>query len=260
MILGGVVLILLLGGYGLLQGCRNAISPSPVVVTRQPPPDPPSVTSLAAVNSPRLPGKPAAAAPKADPVAPKSPAVADPIMVHVVGAVKQPGVYKLPAKARLLDAVRAAGGAKGGADLEAVNLASFVQDGEQIRVPTLSERALPRLAAAAARSSPPRAELSARPTRSTARYPLAAPSPVTANGSPSPDQGAAPKKMTRVVNLNTADAAELTTLPGVGPKTAAAILAYRQEHGTFQRVEDLLEIRGIGEKKLGRMRDWIVVK
>jgi len=62
------------------------------------------------------------------------------------------------------------------------------------------------------------------------------------------------------VNINTADAEELATLPGVGPKTAAAILAYRQEHGSFRRVEDLLEIRGIGEKKLAKMRDWIVVK
>jgi competence protein ComEA len=77
---------------------------------------------------------------------------------------------------------------------------------------------------------------------------------------PGTEHGAAVKKMTGVVNLNTASVEELGTLPGVGPKTAAAILAYRKEHGPFQRVEDLLEIRGIGEKKLTRMRDWIEVK
>ena len=66
--------------------------------------------------------------------------------------------------------------------------------------------------------------------------------------------------MTGVVNINTADAAALATLPGEGPKTAEAILAYRREHGSFQRAEDLLEIRGIGEKKLARMRDWVVVR
>jgi competence protein ComEA len=183
-------------------------------------------------------------------------------MVHVVGAVKKPGVYRLPPKARLMDAVHAAGGAKTGADLEAVNLASFVQDGEQIRVPALSERSLPHLAPATISRSlqSPRAEAPSRPVRSTARYPLAESAPAATGAAPGTEHGAAVKKMTGVVNLNTASVEELGTLPGVGPKTAAAILAYRKEHGPFQRVEDLLEIRGIGEKKLTRMRDWIEVK
>src|SRR5439155_1367323 len=137
----------------------------------------------------------------------------------------------------------------------------FVQDGEQIRVPTLSERSVPRSSAPlSARSSQSRVEPPSRPLRSTARYPTAEAAPVAPAGSPQPEHGTAAKKMTGVVNINTADAAALATLPGVGPKTAEAILAYRQEHGSFQRVEDLLEIRGIGEKKLGRMRDWVAVK
>jgi competence protein ComEA len=63
-----------------------------------------------------------------------------------------------------------------------------------------------------------------------------------------------------LVNVNTATAEELDALPGVGPVTAAAILEFRREHGPFQRVEDLLEVRGIGEKKLERMRTRVVVR
>jgi competence protein ComEA len=257
MLLGGVTLTVLLGSYCLLQGCHHAGTTPAVVITRQPPPDPPVVTPAVAVRPARMSASPAPAGPEPAANAPPRDAA---IMVHVVGAVKKPGVYQLRPKARLQDAVHAAGGARVGADLEAVNLAGFVQDGEQIRVPALSERSAPRPSMAAARSSPPRPEMPARPTRSTARYPLAAPSVTSAVGATSPNHGTAPKKMTGVVNINDADAASLATLPGVGPKTAEAILAYRTEHGAFQRVEDLLEIRGIGEKKLARMRDWVVVR
>jgi competence protein ComEA len=183
-------------------------------------------------------------------------------VVHVVGAVRRPGVYRLRARARLMDAVHAAGGAKAGADLEAVNLASFVQDGEQIRVPTLAERRALRAAALppvhAARRS--RAPVLLRPVRTTARYPLeAALPPQTAATKTSPTAATAAVS-DGLVNVNTANAEELDSLPGVGPATAAAILEYRREHGPFQRAEDLLGVRGIGEKKLARMRDRVVVR
>ena len=261
MLLGGAALALLLAVYGGIQWYRNATAPSPVVITRQPPPDPVPLNPVAVITSSKPPVA-RSTSPAVAEAAAGVPAEAAAIMVHVVGAVKTPGVYRLPPKARLMDAVHAAGGAKTGADLEAVNLASFVQDGEQIRVPALAERHLPRAAEAAGVSAPrsPRVEAPARPVRSTARYPLAASPPADTAVSSGADHGTAAKKMTGVVNLNAASAEDLGTLPGVGPKTAEAILAYRHEHGPFQRVEDLLEIRGIGEKKLGRMRDWVVVK
>ena len=188
--------------------------------------------------------------------------LADPIMVHVVGAVRKPGVYRLASKARLIDAVHAAGGVKAGADLEAVNLASFAQDGEQIRVPTLAERRSLRVADAANSSAlrSQRHGMPSRPVRSTARYPLAEATPAAAASTGGAASGEAGSKGGGLVNINTADEEALKTLPGVGPKTAGAILAYRQEHGPFQRVEDLMEIRGIGAKKLARLRDRVVVK
>jgi competence protein ComEA len=85
----------------------------------------------------------------------------------------------------------------------------------------------------------------------------ASPAAASAGGAPSGEAGS---KGSGLVNINTAAEEELKTLPGVGPKTADAILAYRQEHGPFQRPDDLLEIRGIGAKKLARMRDRVVVR
>jgi competence protein ComEA len=266
MLLGGAVLALLLGGVGLRQWWRSAAAPPPVVVTRFPPPESRSVP----VTGPTTPAQhaldtrpaPALGAVPAAAAAPHPPSeLGDPLMVHVVGSVRKPGVYRLAPKARLIDAVHAAGGAKAGADLEAVNLASFVQDGEQIRVPALSERRSLRVAGGAS-SSAPRSrgpDVPSRPVRSTARYPLAeaSPAPAPAGGAASGEAGS---KGSGLVNINTGAEEELKTLPGVGPKTAAAILAYRQEHGPFQRAEDLLEIRGIGAKKLARMRDRVVVR
>jgi competence protein ComEA len=139
-----------------------------------------------------------------------------------------------------------------------VNLASLVQDGEQIRVPTLAERRALRVAAPPSARTVPRGGLAPRPVRTTARYPLAV-RPV-ASLSRSDGVSAPDVSPNGPVNVNTAGAEELDTLPGVGPSTAAAILEFRRENGPFQRVEDLLEVRGIGEKKLAAMRDRIVLQ
>lgn len=185
------------------------------------------------------------------------------LRVHVVGAVRRAGVYALPSGARVIDAVEQAGGARPDADLEAINLADFAQDGEQIHVPSrraarASDRGIPLRTAsgkpAATRpASRPSPSAGALPTRTVGRYPIAA--------------SAAPEAPARaaatgagIVNVNTATAEELDTLPGVGPATAAAILEYRREHGPFQHPEDLLNVRGIGEKKLAAMRNRITVR
>jgi competence protein ComEA len=156
--------------------------------------------------------------------------------------------------------VTQAGGSRPDADLDAINLADFIRDGEQIRVPTRQRPARP--AAAVASAVPPRSRMA----------PSARPPVIVPPGAPSPQRtlgrypgrslasDAVPRLSAELINVNTASAAELDELPGVGPATAAAIIEYRREHGPFQRPEDLLQVRGIGPKKLAKMRDRVAVR
>jgi competence protein ComEA len=141
------------------------------------------------------------------------------LVVHVAGAVRRPGVYRLAAGARVVDAVRRAGGARRRADLSALNLAAKLEDGRQVLVPM--------------RGATP-----------------AAGGSVAAGGSAAP---ATP------VDLNTATADQLDQLDGIGPGMAAAILKYRQEHGGFGSVEELGGVPGIGEKRLAALREQVRV-
>lgn len=135
------------------------------------------------------------------------------IYVHVDGMVGTPGLYELSAGARAVDAIAAAGGFTVEADRSAVNLARFVDDGEQLIVP-------------AAGAEGPTAGIPAGDGR---------------------------------VNLNTADAATLETLPRVGPAMAAKIIEWRETNGRFATVDDLLAVSGIGEKTLEGMRSLVTV-
>lgn len=141
-------------------------------------------------------------------------------VVHVAGAVRHPGVYRLAPGARVQDAVRRAGGATRHGDANAINLAAVLQDGVQIVVPQrVAGGAAAAVATAAAPDAPP----------------------------------AAP------VNLNSATAEQLDTLDGVGPATAQKILDYRRQHGGFRTVDDLGQVPGIGPKKLAALRGKVQV-
>jgi competence protein ComEA len=140
------------------------------------------------------------------------------VVVHAAGAVNAPGIYQVPSDARLADVVAAAGGATVDADLDRVNLAAAVEDGQQVYVPRVGE---------AASSIPP--------------------------------PGGGSSGSSEPVNVNTADAGLLESLPGVGPATAQAIIAYRDEHGAFATVDELLDVPGIGDAKLAQLRDLVTV-
>jgi competence protein ComEA len=142
---------------------------------------------------------------------PRTAAVA---LVHVAGAVRSPGVYKMRDGERIQDAVRRAGGARRGADLNAINLAAKVADGQQVVVPRRGAAGQAAAAAAGEPGGPPQAP----------------------------------------VSLSTATAEQLDTLDGVGPATAAKILDYRRRHGGFRSIDDLGEIPGIGPKRLAALR------
>jgi competence protein ComEA len=139
------------------------------------------------------------------------PAAATPILVHVLGAVAEPGIYTLTEGERIVDAVAAAGGFTAEADESALNLARAVGDGEQIHVPAVGEEV------------------------------------------PEPNPGAPGG----LVNLNTADAAELETLPGLGPELAARIVDWREQHGRFSSVDDLLNVTGIGAKTVSGLAELV---
>jgi len=137
--------------------------------------------------------------------------------VYVTGAIQRPDVYLLPEGSIIKDAVAAAGGATEEADLERINLALPVTDGQQVHVPRLGEDSSP--------VQPPSGQ------------------PATAK-----------------VNINTADAATLESLPGIGPSLAQRIVEYRQAHGPFERIEDVMDVSGIGTATFEEIQDLLVVR
>lgn len=159
-------------------------------------------------------------------VAPQPTASAAPLRVYVSGEVVAPAVYTLPPGSIVDDAVRAAGGFTAAADPIAINLAQPLGDGMQITVP----------AKAAALPTPP---------------PISAP-PAFRSGGVEVDLGG-------LVNINTATQAELEALPGIGPSTAAQIIAYREANGPFTAIERIMDVPGIGEGKFGAMKALITV-
>jgi competence protein ComEA len=169
----------------------------------------------------------ASSAPGSDGAATSTTSAATEVVVHVAGAVASPGVQRLPVGSRVIDAVDAAGGAFPDADLPRVNLAALLVDGQQVYVPKPGEQ--PPLTTGAG-----------------------APSGADPSGAPGETPGS-------LVNLNTATAEQLDTLSGVGPSTAAAIIAHRDQNGPFTSVDQLLDVRGIGEAKLEQLRDLVTV-
>lgn len=135
-----------------------------------------------------------------------------PIYVHVAGAVREPGLYGLEDGERVDDAIRAAGGPLEDADLDAVNLAAKLKDGDKVVVPV--------------------------------------PGTEDEEGA----EGAGGK-----VNLNTADAAALEALPGIGPALSQRILAFREEQGGFGAVEDLMKVSGIGPRTFESLAELVAV-
>jgi competence protein ComEA len=141
------------------------------------------------------------------------------LVVHVAGWVRRPGVYRLPQGQRVVDAIDAAGGPRPGADLGALNLAAVLTDAQQILV---------------ARTGPPAASSGSGP-------------PAVSPAAPT------------LVNVNSAPPEDLETLPGIGEVLAAAIVAYREEHGPFTSIDQLMDVSGIGEVTLEEIRDLVTV-
>lgn len=144
-----------------------------------------------------------------------------PILVHVVGAVQQPGVYPLPRESRVQDAIQAAGGFAEEADQKAVNLAARLKDGEKITVPGVDDPVLP--------------------------------APAIPESSRSGNLSVGP------VDLNSASLEELQTLPGIGETKAKAIIQYREQNNGFDNIEELQEVDGIGPATFENLKELVTV-
>ncbi|EPD54367.1 comEA protein [Paenisporosarcina sp. HGH0030] len=143
------------------------------------------------------------------------------VVVDVKGQVLTPGVYTLTHGSRVLDAIQLAGGILPSADEKALNLAAKLTDEMVIYVPLIGEK------------------------------------DVATTISTTPDST---REKSTIININTADEMTLMTLSGIGPSKAKAILAYREEKGLFQSIEDLKEVSGIGDQTFEQLKDFISVK
>ncbi|WP_425577311.1 helix-hairpin-helix domain-containing protein [Streptomyces enissocaesilis] len=141
------------------------------------------------------------------------------IVIDVSGRVRQPGIHRLPAGSRVADALRAAGGVKAGADTVGLNRARLLMDGEQVVVGVPA--------------------------------PAGAAGPAAGGGAPASGRAAAP------IGLGSATAEQLETLPGVGPVLAQHIIDYRTEHGGFRSVDELREVKGIGDRRFADLRPLV---
>lgn len=206
-----VVAVLLLGlGVAVLALRGDGVVPlAPAAADGTSPGGSPAPSVPVPLGTPRTDDGPGPGAPDA---------AAAGLLVHVVGAVHEPGLVTVPDGARVADALEAAGGVTGEADLTAVNLARAVVDGEQLYVPLPGE---------------------------------AVPVPPGA----APGAAAAGPDARGTVDINTADAAALEALPGVGPAIAQAIVEWRAANGPFASVDELEDVPGIGPSTLEKMRD-----
>lgn len=148
------------------------------------------------------------------------------IKVYVTGAVNAPGVIELVLGARIEDAINLAGGVREDANLEEVNLAYCLEDGQKLYIPNINEKEVEYL--------------------------------TEQNGEKVIEE--TPNQSSSKVNINTGGIEELKSLPGVGESLAQKIIDYRNENGKFKTVEDLRSVSGIGDKKFESMKDYIVIK
>ena len=177
------------------------------------------------------------------------------VRVHVAGAVNNPGVYTLPAQGRTVDAIAAASGAAADADLDRVNLAGALSDGVQIYVPHRGETAAPaQIQPNGGTANAGQGNAANGASQNGASQSGTQPQPArTLTASGSAQKGSTP------VNINTATAEELQTLPRIGPAMAQRIIAWREAHGGFRSVDELDAVPGIGPSMLENLRPLVTV-
>ncbi|MCQ3936535.1 MAG: hypothetical protein DPW18_05740 [Chloroflexi bacterium] len=166
-------------------------------------------------------------APAGDPIVLQPAPTKAPIAVHVIGAVPRPGLYEFAEGARVQDAIDAAGGLLSSANVDSINLAALLEDGQQLNIPYKAGQ---------------------EPSEETA-VPLELPGPPATEAPENQD----------LININTALLEELDSLPGIGPTIAQRIIDYREENGPFETIEDIMNVSGIGPSTFDQIKDLITV-
>ena len=153
-----------------------------------------------------------------------------PVIIHIAGAVKNPGVYQLKPTDRIVDAVKIAGGAIEEANLDLINLAALLKDGQKIIIPYKTY-----------------SETGEEINTNTYNYVASA-------------YSSSPVFISTKININTANANTLQTLPGIGPVLSERIIEYRNQNGLFGVIDDIKDVSGIAEKKYEGIKDLICVQ
>lgn len=173
-------------------------------------------------------------APAGQPIALRPAPTKAPIAVHVVGAVPRPGLYEFAEGARVQDAIDAAGGLLSTANVNAINLAALLGDGQQLSVPYQSGQ-----------EPVGNASTLELPGSFDNNDPASEESSIAADG--------------ELININTATLEELDSLPGIGPAIAQRIIDYRIENGPFSTIEEIMDVSGIGPATFDEIKDLIMV-
>lgn len=152
-----------------------------------------------------------------------------PVAVHVIGAVPRPGLYEFAEGARVQDAIDAAGGLLASANVDAVNLAALLTDGQQLNIPYKDGEV---------------------PTEAPAE-------PELPSSSNSEDENSSNSVNTDLININTATLEELDSLPGIGPTIAQRIIDYRTDNGPFTTIDEIMDVPGVGPSTFDEIKDLI---
>lgn len=151
------------------------------------------------------------------------------VIVHITGAVRTPGIVKLPEGARIEDAIDKAGGLTEDADISDVNLAYVLEDGIKIKIPTISEEKNEEII-------------------------------INSSGEGIVEKEISNNSENKIININKANETDLQTLPGIGASLAGRIVEYRNSNGKFNEIEDIKNVSGIGESKYENIKNLICVK
>jgi competence protein ComEA len=157
------------------------------------------------------------------------------IMIHIAGAVQKEGILELDKNSRIADAIEKAGGLKEEACLDNINLAEILEDGSKIDIPTKTD--------AESQEHEVESTIKQSKTQSTTKS----------------DTITSQQTQKGKININTASQSELENLPGIGPSTASKIIEYRKENGKFKSIENIKDVKGIGDSKYNKIKDYITV-